>query len=118
MRRRRRGTGAHSAPRWLRRVASALTIGSWAAIGAAPIAAATAIFCGWGVNADAFGAHDMGMALALSWLGAAALIVCLYSVPILLAFAAVALMLRARSAAARLLAAGAVAVLPLVLLAR
>lgn len=100
------------------RFAHVLSAGSWIAVGAAAATAATAVFCRWGVNADALGAHDMGMALFLSWLGGAALIVCLYSAPLLLALAAAALILRSRSAAARFLAAGAVAVLPLLLLAR
>lgn len=54
---------------------------SWAGLAVAILFAAGALFSHWAINAEAFGARDMGLALALSYLEAFALAGSLYATP-------------------------------------
>jgi hypothetical protein len=54
---------------------------SWAGLAVAILVAATALFSHWAINAEAFGARDMGLALMLSYLQAFALAGSLYATP-------------------------------------
>jgi len=47
---------------------------SWLGLAAAVPTAAAALLGQWAVNAESFGAHDMGLALFFSFAGAAALV--------------------------------------------
>ena len=74
--------------------------------------AGTAVIARWGVNAESLGAHDAGIALYLSFLGAYASIGALYAAPVL-ALAGLASLPFGRDAGLRLLAAAAVCALAL-----
>jgi hypothetical protein len=63
---------------------------SWAALGGAAMNAGTLAFSGWAVNAQGIGARDAKQALFFSFVHATAIFICIYSAPILLAFAGAA----------------------------
>lgn len=86
---------------------------SWLALAAALLAAATSLVARWGVNAESLGAHDAGIALYLSFLGAFASIGALYAAPAL-ALAGLASLRFQRDAGLRFLAAAAACALALV----
>lgn len=88
---------------------------SWFGLAAAVPTAATALFCQWAVNAESFGAHDMGLALFFSFAGAAALIGSFCAVPVFLVLGVLSLLIQ-RRAGFRFLAAAAITALPLAVL--
>ena len=88
---------------------------SWLSLAAAVLTAATALFCQWGINAESFGARDMGLALYFSIAGAVALVGSYYAVPVLVVLGVLSLFLQ-RRVGLRFLAAGAVPALPLAVL--
>ena len=88
---------------------------SWLSLGGAVLTAVTALFCPWGVNAESLGAHDAGVALSFSWIGAVVLVGSFCAVPVLTALGVVSLFLHRRTGF-RFLAAGAVTALPLAVL--
>ena len=83
----------------------------WLSLAAAVLTAATALFCHWAVNAESFGARDMGLALSFSIVGAVALVGSFYAAPVLVVLGVFSLF-RQRRIAFIFLAAGAVAALP------
>jgi hypothetical protein len=85
---------------------------SWLSFTVAVLMAATVLFCQWGINAESFGARDMGLALGFAFVVAVASIGALYAAPILLVLGFFSLFLH-RRAGFTLLAAGAVTALPL-----
>ncbi len=76
------------------------------------LVAGTALIARWGVNAESLGAHDAGIALSLSFLGAYASIGALYAAPVL-ALAGLASLPFQRDAGLRFLAAAAACALAL-----
>lgn len=76
------------------------------------LVAGTARIARWGVNAESLGAHDAGIALSLSFLGAYASIGALYAAPVL-ALAGLASLRFQRDAGLRFLAAAAACALAL-----
>jgi hypothetical protein len=88
---------------------------SWLSLVVAVLAAATALFSQWGVNAESFGARDMGLALSFAFVGGVILIGSLYAVPVLVVLGVLSLFVQ-RRAGFRFLAAAAVTALPLVVL--
>jgi hypothetical protein len=88
---------------------------SWLSLAVAVLAGATALFCLWGVNAESFGARDMGLALNFSIVGAVTMVGLFYAVPVLAVLGVLSLFLQ-RHAGFRFLAAGAIAALPFVVL--
>jgi hypothetical protein len=91
---------------------------SWLSLAVAVLTAATALFCQWGVNAESFGARDMGLALYFSIVGAVALVGSFYAVPVFVVLGVLSLFLQnlQRRVGFRFLAAGAVTALPLAVL--
>ena len=79
------------------------------------LAALTALFCQWAVDAESLGARDMGLGLFLAWTGAAALVGSLYAAPFLAAVGLLSLLIQRRTGR-RFLLAAAVTALPLALL--
>lgn len=88
---------------------------SWLSLVVAVLTAATALFSQWGVNAESFGARDMGLALNFAIVGAVVLVGSFYAVPVLVVLGVLSLFLQ-RRVGLRFLAAGAVTALPLVVL--
>jgi hypothetical protein len=88
---------------------------SWASLAGAVLAALTALFCLWAVNAESLGARDMGLGLFLAWASAAALVGSLYAAPFLAAVGLLSLLIQRRTGL-RFLLAAAVTALPLALL--
>jgi hypothetical protein len=88
---------------------------SWLSLAVAVLTAVTALFCQWAVNAESFGARDMGLALYFSIVGAVALVGSFYAIPVLVVLGVLSLFFQ-RRVGLRFLAAGAVTALPLVVL--
>lgn len=88
---------------------------SWVLLVAAALAAATAFFSRWAINAPSLGAHDAGLAIFFSFVSAFALIGATYAAPVL-ALAGLGTLLLHRAAGLRMLAAAAAAGLPIALL--
>jgi hypothetical protein len=61
---------------------------SWAALGGAAMNAGALAFSRWAINAEGIGARDPRQALFFSFVHATAIFICIYSAPILAAFAA------------------------------
>jgi hypothetical protein len=87
----------------------------WLSLTLAVLTAATVLFCQWGINAESFGARDMGVALSFSFVVAMASVGALYAVPVLLVLGVLSLFFQ-RRAGLTFLAAGAVTALPLAVL--
>jgi hypothetical protein len=85
---------------------------SWLSLTLAVLIAAAVLFGPWGINAEHFGARDMGVALGFAFVVAVAAVGALYAVPILLVLGFFSLILQRRVGLA-FLAAGAVTALPL-----
>jgi hypothetical protein len=92
-----------------------LVWGSWLSVAGAVLVTVTALFCRWGVNAESLGAHDQGLATALAFVGAVALIGSTFAVPLLAILGVLALFFQ-RRAALRFLAATAICAVPLAVL--
>jgi hypothetical protein len=100
------------APNWGSRV---LAWASWLSLVLAVLAAATALFSQWGVNAESFGARDMGLALNFAFVGGVILVGSLYAVPVLVVLGVLTLFVQ-RHSGYRFMAAAAVTALPLAVL--
>jgi hypothetical protein len=85
---------------------------SWLCLGTSALIASAALFAQWAVNAEAFGARDMGWALSMATLSAVAGVGSLYAVPVMVALGVLSLFFQ-RRAAIRFLVAVALTVLPL-----
>jgi len=88
---------------------------SWLSLTLAVLTAATVLFCQWGINAESFGARDMGVALNFAIVVAVASVGALYAVPVLVVLGVLSLFLQ-RRVGFTFLAAGAVTALPLAVL--
>ena len=88
---------------------------SWLSLTLAVLTAATVLFCHWAVNAESFGARDMGVALGFAFVFAGASIGALYAVPVLVVLGLFSLFFQ-RRVGFTFLAAGAVTALPLAVL--
>jgi hypothetical protein len=87
-----------------------LDAASWSCLGIAAIVAIVAVAGHWAINAEAFGAHDMGLALNLAFASSLALIGAMWVAPVLFIAGAVALRADRRAGRRLLLAAGVLAV--------
>jgi hypothetical protein len=79
---------------------------SWLCLGIAVVVAIVAIAGHWAINAEAFGAHDMGLALSLAFASSLPLIGAMWAAPVLLIVGVVALRDHRRVGWRLLLAAG------------
>jgi hypothetical protein len=85
---------------------------SWLCLGAAAVAATIAILGRWAVNANALGAHDLGLALFAAFGSAVAFTGATYAAPVLALAGGITLYFH-QWAGLRLLAAGVVCGVPL-----
>lgn len=86
---------------------------SWICLGLAAAVASVAVAGHWAINAEAFGAHDLGLALTLAFASSMALLGAMWGSPVFVA--AGVLVLRAhRQAGWRMLLAGVVLSVPVV----
>lgn len=88
---------------------------SWTLLALATIAAAGILLAHWAINAPSLGAKDAGLALSLAFASGALLIIASYAAP-LLALAGLGALALHRRSGLRLLAAAALAGLPVALL--
>lgn len=89
-----------------------LTIASWICLGAAALLVVTALVSRWAINAEAFGAHDLGLAVFLAFLSSVTVIAATWSSPALLLAGLLGHRVNKR-AGTRLLAAGVLNAVPL-----
>lgn len=88
---------------------------SWLILGVAVLASVAGLFSVWAVNAESLGAHDLGLAILLSFSGAISIAASTYAVPVL-AFVGIPLLFVRRDAGLRLLAAGVACSIPMAVL--
>ncbi|MGM0553777.1 MAG: hypothetical protein ACQETK_08270 [Pseudomonadota bacterium] len=89
-----------------------LHIASWVCLTASGLAAVTALIGRWAVNAEAFGAHDLGLAVFLAFISSVAFIAATWSAPVFVLAGLVAQRVNQQSGL-RLIIAGALSVVPL-----
>ena len=87
----------------------------WLSLTLAVLTAATVLFYRGGINAESFGARDMGVALGFAFVVAVASVGALYAVPVLVVLGPFSLFLQ-RRVGFTFLAAAAVTALPLAVL--
>lgn len=89
-----------------------LIIASWVCLGIGALLAVTALLSGWAVNAEIFGARDLGLAVFLAFLNSAAFIGATCAAPVLVLGGLFAQRLNKQSGL-RMVAAGAMCAVPL-----
>ncbi len=87
----------------------ALVIASWVCLSGSALIAVTALVGQWGVNAEAFGAHDFGLAVYLAFFRGVALVIAIWSAPVFL-LAGLLILLIHKQSGLRLIAAGIISV--------
>lgn len=90
----------------------ALGIGSWVCLGASALVAVTALIGRWALNAEGFGAHDLGLAVFLASISSIAFIAAMWSAPVLVLAGLVARQVDKQSGL-RLITAGGLSVMSL-----